>query len=332
MEMKKLISNFTGQLKHALEITQYTELSPFKKEIRNIVICGMGGSGIGGNIVSEAVASKIKIPIIINKDYSIPNFVGKNSLVIISSYSGDTEETIKAMTEAIDMESKIVCITTGGKIAEIATQKKIDLILIPKGMPPRTAIAYSIVQLLHILIFHTLIHFSFKNNLLAAIELIDAEENNILKDAKETAKLLADKLPVIYDVTGMESVALRFRQQLNENAKMLCWHNVFPELNHNELQGWGEKDNDKAVILFRNDNDTSRIAKRIDISSDIISNYNITFKEVYSKGNTPLERILYLIHWGDWVSYFIAEIKDIDPMDIQTITYLKSELAKVEEY
>lgn len=330
--MKKLISNFTGQLKHALEITQYTELSPFKKEIKNIVICGMGGSGIGGNIVSEAVASKIKIPIIINKDYSVPNFVGKNSLVIISSYSGDTEETIKAMNEAIDSESKIVCITTGGKIAEIATQKKIDLILIPKGMPPRAAIAYSIVQILHILIFHTIISFKFNNNLLAAIELIDAEENNVIKDAKETAKLLADKLPIIYSITGMESVALRFRQQLNENAKMLCWHNVFPELNHNELQGWSEKDNDKALIIFRNDNDISRIAKRIDISSDIISNYNITFKEVYSKGNTTLEQILYLIHWGDWVSYFIAEIKDIDPMDIQTITYLKSELAKVEEY
>lgn len=331
MEMKKLISNFTNQLKHALEITQYTELSLFKKEIKNVVICGMGGSGIGGNIVSEAIASKVTIPIIVNKDYSLPNFTGKHSLVIISSYSGDTEETVKAFEEAIERDSKIVCISTGGKIAEIAKQKKIDLIIIPKGMPPRAAIAYSVVQLLHILNFHAIISYSFKNNLLAAIELLDAEENNIIRDAKETAKLISDKLPIIYGVAGMESVALRFRNQLNENAKMLCWHNVFPELNHNELQGWTENERDIAVIVLRNDNDTFRTAKRIDITSEIIRHHDVTLKEVYSKGNTPLERILYLIHWGDWVSYYIAEIKEIDPMDIQTITYLKKELAKVEE-
>lgn len=329
--MKKLISNFTNQLKHALEITQYTELSLFKKEIKNVVICGMGGSGIGGNIVSEAIASKVTIPIIVNKDYSLPNFTGKHSLVIISSYSGDTEETVKAFEEAIERDSKIVCISTGGKIAEIAKQKKIDLIIIPKGMPPRAAIAYSVVQLLHILNFHAIISYSFKNNLLAAIELLDAEENNIIRDAKETAKLISDKLPIIYGVAGMESVALRFRNQLNENAKMLCWHNVFPELNHNELQGWTENERDIAVIVLRNDNDTFRTAKRIDITNEIISHHDVTLKEVYSKGNTPLERILYLIHWGDWVSYYIAEIKEIDPMDIQTITYLKKELAKVEE-
>lgn len=332
MEMEKLISNFTNQIKHALEITQYTELSLFKKEIKNIVISGMGGSGIGGNIVSEAIASKITIPISVNKDYSLPNFAGKHTLVIISSYSGDTEETVKAFENAIEKESKIVCITSGGKIAEIAKLKSIDLVIIPKGMPPRAAIAYSVVQLLHILNFHTIISYSFKNNLLAAIELLDAEENNIKQDAKETAKLISDKLTIIYGVAGMESVALRFRQQLNENAKMLCWHNVFPELNHNELQAWTGNERDIAVIVLRNDNDSLRTSKRIDITSEIISHHDVTLKEVYSKGNTPLERILYLIHWGDWVSYYIAKIKEIDPMDIQTITYLKTELAKVEEF
>ena len=332
MKMKKLISNFTEQLKHALEITNYTELTPFKKEIKNIVLSGMGGSGIGANIVSEAVADKVTIPIIINKDYTLPNFVGKHSLVIISSYSGNTEETVKALEEAIKCESKIVCITSGGKIAKMAADKEIDTIIIPKGMPPRSAIGYSVVQLLHVLNFYSIISFSIKNNLLAAIELIDAEENNLIKDAKETADLISDKLPIIYGISGMESVAIRFRQQLNENAKMLCWHNVFPKLNHNELQAWREKDSSLAVIVFRNDNDSVRISKRIDISSDIISHYDAAYKEVYSKGNTPLERILYLVHWGDWVSYFASELKEVDPMDITAITYLKSELAKVEEF
>jgi glucose/mannose-6-phosphate isomerase len=328
--MKKLISNFSKQLKHALDIAEHLQLTPFKKEVKNIVISGMGGSGIGGNIVSEAMASEIKIPIIINKDYSLPNFVDTNTLVIICSYSGDTEETVNALYEGLKRESKIICVTSGGKIEVIATQENIDLILIPKGMPPRAAIAYSIIQLLQILNFYDIIPSSFKKNILAAIKLIDIEEKNTLRDARETANLISGKLPIIYSVAGMESVAVRFRQQLNENSKLLCWHNVFPELNHNELQGWRIKNEEIAVIIFRNDDDSKRNAKRIDISSEIISHYDATIKEVYSKGNSQLERMLHLIHWGDWVSYFVAEMNGIDTMDIRMITYLKSELAKVE--
>jgi glucose/mannose-6-phosphate isomerase len=330
--MKKLISEFTKQIKHALEIAGLAKLTDFKTEMRNVVICGMGGSGIGGGIVAEAVASEIKIPLIISKDYFLPNYVSKNTLVIVSSYSGDTEETLKALDEAIVKDAKIVCITSGGKMADVATRKNIDLILIPKGMPPRAAIGYSLVQMLHILNFNYIISTDFKKNLLAAISLIDTEEKNIIRDAKETANKLSGKFPIIYSTAGIESVAIRFRQQLNENAKLLCSHNVFPELNHNELQGWKQKNNNIAVLIFRNGTDYQRTAKRIDISSDIISNYDAVIKEVYSKGNSLLEQILYLVHWGDWVSYFLAEMKGIDTMDIRVITYLKSELAKVEEY
>lgn len=330
--MKKLISNFTNQLKDALDIAEHIEFTDFKTEIRNVVISGMGGSGIGGNIIAEAVASEIKVPIIVNKDYLLPHYVNSKTLVIISSYSGDTEETLKALNNAIEKEANIVCITSGGRVADIAARKNIDLVLIPKDMPPRAAIAYSLVQILHILNSNFIISPDFKKNLLAAINLIDTEEKNIVRDAKETANLLLGKLPIIYSTAAMESVAVRFRQQLNENAKLLCWHNVFPELNHNELQGWKEKNNNVAVIIFRNETDYSRTAKRIDISSEVISHYDASIKEVYSKGNSQLERMLYLIHWGDWVSYFLAEMKGIDTMDIRVITYLKSELAKVEEY
>jgi glucose/mannose-6-phosphate isomerase len=328
--MKKLIAEFTEQIKHAIEIAHCSVLSPSNREIKNVIICGMGGSGISGNIVSEAMASEFKIPVIVNKDYCLPNFSDENSLVIISSYSGETEETVKAFDEAISKGSKIVCVTSGGRIGDIAARKNIDLILIPKGFPPRAAIGYSLTQLLYILNYHSVISSAYEKNLLAAIKLIDAEEKNILNDAKETAGCISGKLPIIYSAAGMESVAIRFRQQLNENSKLLCWHNVFPELNHNELQGWREINDKLAVIFFRNANDYFRTSKRIDISAEVISHYDPVMKEIYSKGYSLLERILYLIHWGDWVSYFLAEIKGIDIMDIRVITYLKSELAKVE--
>lgn len=330
--MKELIVNFTKQLKEAVQIADHVDLSPASHEIANVVISGMGGSGIGGNMASEIAAPEATIPIIINKDYFLPHFVSHNTLVIISSYSGDTEETIMALEEAFRRDAHIVCITSGGKIKQLAEKKNLDLILIPSGLPPRAAVGYSLVQLLHILSFHGIISKLYTKDIKKAIDLLDAEEGHIVRDAKETAAELEGKGLVIYSTAGMESVALRFRQQVNENSKLLCWNNTFPELNHNELQGWREKNNKLAVVIFRNETDYLRTSKRIDISEEIISHYDASIKQVYSKGNSILERILYLVHWGDWVSYYLAERKGIDTMDIKVITYLKSELAKVEEF
>jgi glucose/mannose-6-phosphate isomerase len=328
--MKKQISEFTQQLNLALQAAEISQLTSSSNEIKNVVISGMGGSGISGDITADAVASEITVPVVVNKNYSLPNYVNKNTLVIITSYSGETEETVKALQDAINMDAKITCITSGGEIAAIAGKKNIDLILMPKRFAPRAAIGFSLAHILKTLNYHEIISSEFKKNIFAAIKLIDAEEKNIIRDAKETAAHLIGKLPIIYSTAGMESIALRFRQQLNENSKMLCWHNVFPELDHNELQGWTQKNNNVEVVVFRNDSDYPRTAKRIKISSEIISHYVAEVKEVYSKGNSVLERMLYLIHWGDWVSYFVAEMKGVDTMDIRMITYLKSEMAKAE--
>lgn len=330
--MKKLISDFTRQLKNAGEIAEHVHLSSATHQINNVVICGMGGSGIGGNMAAEIAAPEAAIPIIINKDYFLPHFVSHNTLVIISSYSGDTEETIMALEEAFRKDAHIVCITSGGKVKELAQKMNLDLVLIPSGMPPRAAVGFSLVQLLNILSFHGIISKLYQKDLKKAIELIDTEENCIVRDAKETAEELDGKSLVIYSTAGMESVALRFRQQINENSKLLCRSNIFPELNHNELQGWREKNDNLEVVIFRNGTDYQRTSKRIDISEEIISHYDATIKEVYSKGDSILEHILYLVHWGDWVSYFLAQRKGIDTMDIKVITYLKTELAKVEQF
>jgi glucose/mannose-6-phosphate isomerase len=326
--MKELIAEFTQQLKEALDITIRAELSEANNEIKNVVISGMGGSGIAGSIALEAIAQEIRIPVIVNKDYALPYYVNRHSLVVITSYSGDTEETIKAMEEAMERDAKIVCISTGGKISDKARKKDIDLIEIPDGMPPRAAIGYSIIQLLYVLNFFYIISCAYKKETQAAIKLLDAEEKNIRIDAKTTARTLIGKTPILYSVARMESVALRLRQQLNENAKILAWHNVFPELDHNELEGWKKDHQDIAVIIFRNKDDLPLLSKRIDISKDIIKEYTFSIKEIYSKGDTLLEKMLYLIHWSDWLSFFLAEFNETDTMYTQSINYLKSELAK----
>jgi glucose/mannose-6-phosphate isomerase len=124
-------------------------------------------------------------------------------------------------------------------------------------------------------------------------------------------------------------VATRFRQQVNENAKMLCWHHVIPEMNHNELVGWRTENNDLAVILFRNSTDLDRIQARMEINKQTIAAYTDTIVEVWSKGNSNLERALYLIHLGDWVSFFLGEKKGVDIIEVKVIDHLKGELAKL---
>ncbi|HEU4716650.1 MAG TPA: bifunctional phosphoglucose/phosphomannose isomerase [Bacteroidia bacterium] len=327
--MKNLISNFAAQLATATEIAGHTVLTASPEEIRNVVICGMGGSGIGGNIAAELAAPGSPVPITVVKDYFLPGFVNENTLFIASSYSGDTEETIHALEEATRKNAHIVCITSGGQVRAIAERSGLDLFLIPSGLPPRAALGYSLTQLLCALEFHRIIPGSYQKQINGAILLLSQEENNIIRSAKESALVLKDRIAVIYGTAGMESVALRFRQQINENSKALCWHHVFPELNHNEIQGWRIENEQLAVVIFRNGNDYIRTAKRIDVTAGILEHYSTPIIEIFSKGDSPLARTLYLIHWGDWVSYFIAEFKGLDTMDISVIRYLKSELAKL---
>ena len=144
--MKQLVADFPVQLQEALVIGQNYKFLTAKKEFNNVVLTGLGGSGIGGSIVQNYVFDKLKIPFVVNKDYFLPSFVGAKSLVIVSSYSGNTEETIAAMQQALKAKATVVCITSGGKIAEIARKKKLDCILLPAGMPPRACLGYSLTE------------------------------------------------------------------------------------------------------------------------------------------------------------------------------------------
>ena len=213
-------------------------------------------------------------------------------------------------------------------MAEIAEEKSIDCIMIPGGMPPRACLAYSLTQLFFVLSYHKIISDDFKNHLKSSIVLLNEQEENIRSEAKTAAGKLLNKIPVIYSTALSEAVCVRFRQQLNENAKTLCWHHVFPELNHNELVGWREKNENLAVVIFRNKNDYERVNTRIEISKPIFQSCTSTLVELFSKGNSNIENAIYLIHLGDWISWFLSEMKGVDATEVNVIAHLKSELAK----
>lgn len=327
--MKTLIANFSKQLTEAINIGNNAKLTPSSSKISNVLICGLGGSGIGGSIVAELVIADAQVPISISKGYFIPAFVNENTLVILSSYSGNTEETLNCMDLAIKKNAKIACVTSGGKIQELAQASKSDCILVPGGMPPRACLGYSMTQLFFILDFHKIITNNYKAELEAAIKLIDLEENNIIAEAKSIAEKLKDKTPVIYVTTNNEGIGIRFRQQLNENAKILCWHHIIPEMNHNELVGWTKKNDALSVLFFLDKDEYSRNMARVEINKEIIKKYAFSITEIYSKGNSAIEKAIYFIHLGDWVSVLLAESRGVDAVEVNVINHLKSALSKI---
>ena len=329
MLMKDLIANFMNQMKEAITIGENAKLTPSAQPIRNILITGLGGSGIGGSIMAQVTDKELKVPVTVNKDYFIPEFVDAHTLVMICSYSGNTEETVQAMQAALKKGAKICCITSGGKIAAMAKENNCDTITIPGGMPPRSCFGYSFTQLFYAFEGYGLLGNAFRADLQKTIALLESEQEAIRKEAYSVAERLVGKMPIIYCEARYEGVAVRLRQQINENSKMLCWHHVLPEMNHNELVGWTESHPDAVVLMLISEDDYARTQKRMDICSEVFKKYAPGYIEIHSKGTTQLQRSIYLLHLGDWVSWYIAEIKNIDATEVNVIDYLKNELSKI---
>lgn len=325
--MYQLISDFTLQVKEALEISKNIKVIFADKEIRNVVVSGLGGSGIGGNMASDLNAKELKVPFIVNKDYFIPNFVDSNTLFIACSYSGNTEETLNAYDLAIKSGANVFCISSGGALIEKAKKDKVDYIRVPGGQPPRASLGYSLVQLLGVLYASGLTSDKVLNELDVACALLDKEKENIKKEASSIAEKMVGKIPMIYSTTPIASIGVRFKQQINENSKMLCWEHVVPEMNHNELVGWRKKSTDWIPVFLRTESDFERNKTRIELNKDIISEYATEIIEIWAKGDNLSEHFLYLIHLTDWVSLYIAEQTKVDPIEIGVINYLKDSLA-----
>lgn len=327
--MKDLIATFPSQLEEAISIGEKATFTRPKHEIRNMVITGLGGSGIGGTIAAQIADKELKVPLVVNKDYFLPGFTNEHTLVMVCSYSGNTEETTQALQEAIQRKSKICCITSGGKVMELATEHQLDHIIIPGGRPPRSAFAYSFSQILYALEGYLLISGRYRKELNASLALLQREAEHIRSEAYYLAEKLHRKIPVIYSAANYEGVCVRFRQQVDENSKMLCWHHALPEMNHNELVGWTTQNDKLAVVFFRNEDDFKRTQARMNLTRQVVSKYTPYVFEIYSKGNSMLEKVFYFVHFGDWVSWYLSEIKQIDATEVNVIDFLKGELAKI---
>jgi glucose/mannose-6-phosphate isomerase len=327
--MRDLIANLSNQIREAEKIGVSASFKPANRPINAVLVCGLGGSGIGGKIIALLLKNDLNVPFLCVNDYEMPAWVNENTLVIASSYSGNTEETLAVVDQCEAKGAEIAVITSGGKLKMLAEVKDWNRHIVPGGEQPRAMLAYSLVQQLFILHNYGLIDRSNIDQLNDVSDFLDATENDVRDEAMRIAEAFFKKRPLIYAGNDFEGVAVRWRQQINENAKVLCWHHVFPELTHNELVGWAGGSNDQVPIFLYSNLNHPRTNRRWQISKTVIANYTDTILETKAVGNTKLAQNFYLIHLGDWVSYFISELKKVDPVEVDVISYLKSEMAKM---
>ncbi|MCX5678626.1 MAG: bifunctional phosphoglucose/phosphomannose isomerase [Candidatus Omnitrophica bacterium] len=338
--MVSVIEGFPKQCRDAEKIGLLSNIpDSFKIKYRNIVCTGMGGSAIGADIARSYTADESRTPIFVNRNYKLPAFVGRDSLVIVSSYSGNTEETISAFKDAVTKGARIIMITSGGALKGLAERRSIPVIIVPPGLQPRAAIGYSFFTLITVLSKIGVISDKRKDIREAIKGLEELEKTSIglavrapKNLAKDIARNIHSKIPVIYsEADHLDAVTTRWRGQLAENAKTIASSNLFPEMTHNEIVGWECPEKalkDLAVIMLKDRDDNPRVAKRMEIVKKIVSGLGVKVIEVNSRGTGLLARIFSLIYIGDYVSYYLAILNKRDPTPVERIAYLKKEMAK----
>ena len=336
--MHKSIFDFPDHIIQALDIGKKITLHNDYEKIQNIVVAGMGGSAIGGDLVKLLTKNELNIPLVISRNYKLPNWVNENTLVVCSSYSGNTEETLSCFNDALIKGGKTVGISTGGELTKQLIENDLDLITIPSGLQPRAALALSFVPMLSLLNKIGFISSNFIQELNSSVDLLKVFGNiycdqNDQNPSYVTAKKIYKTIPIIYgenEYTGI--IAVRWKGQLSENAKMLAFCNDLPEMNHNEIVGWENNKTlmEKTSIIWLSDvEDHPRIASRQTATKDIIGKTTSTHEKISLEGDTQFNRLLHLVHYRDWVSYWCAILHKTDPTPVTKIDQLKKILSKI---
>lgn len=332
------LARFPEQIKEALEIAEVTERFGFIK-IDNVVIAGMGGSAISGDIMLSLFRNKLDVPLVVSREYDLPKWVNKDTLVICISYSGNTDETISSLKIASQKKCKIICISTGGKLQELAEKRNIPFVKIPVGLQPRAAIAYllfpSIIFLKKIGLLKTAIESDIEEVIEVTQEFISMNNKTIPEEqnlAKQLAKKIFNTIPQIYGWGIYTPISIRWRHQFNENSKVIARTDIVPECNHNDLVGWSanpEISKHFSCILFRDrDEESIDIATRLDFMCALFRNTAGNIIEISPKGKSQLTKMMYLMCLGDFTSCYLAVLRGIDPSPIDIVTELKKRLAE----
>ncbi len=334
-DMLNFCVNMQSHYQEAAKIADTIKISYSKPS--NIIIVGMGGSAIGGDLLKDWAKNKTTVPIEVNRDYHLPAYANEKTLVLITSYSGETEESLSAFLDALKRKCMIFCVSSGGPLLENAQRLNVPFVRVPGGMPPRAALPYMLVPLLMCLEKLKLVE-GASVELREAVAVLGqvAQDNSPEKLSEENlAKTFASGIvgfvPVVYGFGIYSSVARRFKQQFNENSKMAAKWECFPELDHNEIVGW-EKAEDIAdgfaAIFIRDKEEPLEIHSRIETTKQLMHPSGIDMYEIYAQGKTALAKMISLVCIGDYMSVYLGILRGVDPTPVETINKLKDTLQK----
>ena len=323
VSVRKQLHDFIDDLEKCLKY-EYNE----KVDCDNIVLCGMGGSAISGNIVADYCLERSSIPIIVSMNACLPNWVNERSLVVLSSYSGNTLETLEAYKQALSAGCKRVIITSGGIMKEVAKKNGDPLILLPDNLHPRHSIGYMIGYIFGVV--RSCTDIGCQDDILDAIDSLRGyrdtlEDRNGL--AMKLAKGFVSRIPIICSYSNIQSIIFRWKTQFNENSKYVAFSATMTEFVYSDLRGWigGHRSNYSLVVIVDNeenakdDHYTSKLVRYLD-------DHGVTYRLLPLNGRTPAENMFRALMLGDYISMYMAEIQNIDPSGVPPITLLKTKL------
>lgn len=333
--MFQAIYAFPEQMETAMEIGTKIKLNNSYTEINHVLFTGMGGSGMAGNMVKTLIQQESSIPISIHKNYDLPNWVNEKTLVICLSYSGSTEETISCFEAARQKNAPIIGITSGGILCDALLKNNYDVIHIPDGLAPRAALGYLSIPLLYLMKKIGVTNIDADNELGETVNLLKKSRKQFSTTSQENpaymfAQNYNELLPVIYgehETTAI--IAQRWQAQFAENSKMIARIHTLPELDHNEIVGWQENPTllKKSVIIWLIDQTMHpRNRARQKITREVIGDSPTAHLDIEGIGETWCQRMFYLVHLGDWMSYWCAIAHNVDPTVIKNINTLKEKM------
>ncbi len=328
--MMNLIAEMPDHLESSSYLQGLSELTPLNVNPGSVVVCGMGGSAIAGDLL-RPVFEDAGVQIAVNREYSLPGWVSEKDLLVFSSYSGNTEETLSCFNEALTGSSPKLVISSGGKLTELACENNIPVVVLPPGMPPRASLGFGLGALLNSASKLNVIP-DCSVNLSEAVEVLRAGVESHSASNSLTAKLAASSLGkhlVIHTCSpDWHAVGFRIKAQVNENSKYPASHGRYPELDHNEIVGWDDTAGDYCLIVLRGKGEHPQVSKRVEITNDLLDSQFKFINEFQAKGNSKLAQIFSMVQFGDYYSCHLAQVADKDPMPVARIDTLKERLTE----
>jgi glucose/mannose-6-phosphate isomerase len=300
-----------------------------------IIVSGMGGSAIGGELLKDWTRDRITVPVEVCREYSVPAYADKKTLVVVVSYSGETEESLSAFLDAVKRKCMVVCVSSGGALREFAEKLNVPHLLVPTGMAPRATLPYLFIPLTVLLEKFGLVSdvSSEVSETVKMLKLV-SEANSPEKPlggsfSKTLASNICGTVPVVYGFGFYRAVAQRFKTQFNENSKIPAKWEFFPELDHNEIVGWeavSDLAEDFSAIFIRDDNESDSIRERIEATKELMLKESVKAFEVRSQGKSALAKMSSVICIGDFTSVYLAILRGLDPTPVKSISFLKEKI------